>query len=325
MTVSVPGLGGKSFWDDPRLVFPDTATWRALDAAAREAVIDRILGALAEYQELMSEGVRHVRSKVGIAAELDGHFRRSGRRVFVASELGVFYPGEALITPDVMAVLDCDPDIEPDTWVVDDQGRGIDLVIEVRNRGKAHKDLVDAVRDYARRRIPEYFAFDCRRGQLRGWRLGSPDAQSYQPIVPQGGYLPSRVLGLDLAVIGTRLRFFANGAAVPDAAELIARIQAVADRQQLERDEAARERDEVARRLDAVVRERDDILDQLGAVQTALIGGILALCAARNLALSADQQAQIVAEGEVATLSAWLARAATAPNADALLTPRNPG
>lgn len=321
MTASVPRFEGKCFWDDPRLVFPDTATWRALDADAREAVIDRILAALAEYQELMAEGVRHVRSKVGIAAELDGHFRRAGRQVFVASELGVFYPGEPLIAPDVLAVLDCDPDLEPDSWVVDDQGRGIDLVIEVRNRGKAHKDMVDAVRDYARRRIPEYFAFDCRQGHLRGWRLGSPDAQSYQPIVPQGGYLPSRVLGLDLAVIGKRLRFFANGAAIPDAAELIARIQAVADQQQLERDEATRERDEAARERDEAARERDDALDQLGAAQAALIQGILALCAARDLPLDADQQARIVAEGEVATLSRWLSRAATASTAAALLDP----
>jgi Uma2 family endonuclease len=312
MTASVPAPRGKSFWDDLRLVFPDTVTWRGLDAAARQGVIDRILGALAEYQELMSEGVRHVRSKVGIAAELDGHFRRAGRRVFVASELGVFYPGESVIVPDVLAVLDCDPDIEPDTWVVDDRGRGIDLVIEVRNQGKAHKDLVDAVRDYARRRIPEYFAFDCRRGQLRGWRLGSPNAQTYQPIMAQGGYLPSRVLGLDLAVVGTRLRFFANGAAVPDAAELLARIQSFADRQQGERDEAIRARDEA-------LRVRDDARDQLGLAQAALCEGILALCAARNLPLSAQQQAQIVAEGEVTTLSLWLRRAATTSSAEALL------
>jgi hypothetical protein len=51
-----------------------------------------------------------------------------------------------MIVPDVLAVVDCDPDIEPDSWVVQDQKRGIDLVIEVRNLGRKQKDLVENVR-----------------------------------------------------------------------------------------------------------------------------------------------------------------------------------
>jgi len=301
----MPTPSRKTFWDDPRLVFPEADVWLALGDDARAAVIERILDALSEYRELMAEGVRHMRSKVGAAAELDGHFRRAGQRVFVASELPVFYPGEAVIAPDVMAVLDCDPDIEPDSWVVVDQGRGLDIVLEVRNQGKAHKDLVDAVRDYARRRIPEYFAFDCRRGHLRGWRLGSADATGYQPIVPQGGYLPSRVLGLNLAVVGTRLRFYTNGAIVPDANELIARLEAATDAQQAALDDSAR--------------KLDDALDRLGTAQTALTQGLLSLCAARGVVLSPDQQAQIVAEDDVVQLSEWLRRATVVETAERLL------
>ncbi|MEZ4407754.1 MAG: Uma2 family endonuclease [Polyangiales bacterium] len=202
-------------WDDPRLIFPDEETWAGLPPAERERVIERIVDVLEEYRAAMSEGVRHFRRKAGAGADLDAHFRRAGRGVFVACELAVFYPAEPVIVPDVLAVMDCDPDIEPESWVVQDQGRGIDVIVEVRNLGKKHKDIVDNVRDYARRRVPEYFSFHCRTGQLRGWRLTEPGARVYQPIVPQGGYLRSEVLGLELAVVDLRLRFYANQALVP--------------------------------------------------------------------------------------------------------------
>ena len=298
-------------WDDPRLVFPDEATWAQLDPAQRERVIERIVSALDEYQEAMSEGTRHVRRKVGIGGDLDAHFRRAGRGVYIGMELAVFYPAEPVIVPDVLAVMDCDPDIEPETWVVQDQGRGIDMIIEVRNLGKKHKDLVENVRDYARRRVPEYFSFDCRSGQLRGWRLAQPGAQTYVPIVPQGGFLASKVLGLDLGVVGTRLRFFANQAMIPSESELVARLQLVADEQQNRLDDAFRRLDDTSRRL-------DDTLGQLAAAQVALANGLLALCAARGLTLTASQHARVLAEEDVAALSRWLTRAASAPDGDAL-------
>ena len=308
----------QSPWDDPRLIFPDEPTWERLNPAQREAVIDRIVAALDEYQEVMSEGTRHFRRKVGIAAELDAHFRRAGRGVYVGSELAVLYPSEPVIVPDVLAVMDCDPDIEPETWVVSDQKRGIDVIIEVRNRGKRHKDLVENVADYARRRIPEYFSFDCRSCQLRGWRLATPSAQTYQPIVPQGGYLRSTVLGLELGVVGTRLRFFLNQALIPDAAELVARLQELADEQQRSFEEASRELDDTSRRLDDASRKLDDTLGQLAAAQVAMASGVLALCDARGLTLSPEQHARVVSDGDVAALTRWLTLAATARDASEL-------
>jgi Uma2 family endonuclease len=296
-------------WDDPRLVFPDEATWAGLDEAARARVIERIVGALDEYQEVMSEGTRHVRRKVGIGGDLDAHFRRAGRGVYLGMELAVFYPGEPVIVPDVCAVMDCDPDIEPESWVVQDQGRGIDVIFEVRNLGKKHKDLVDNVRDYARRRVPEYFSFDCRRGQLRGWRLAQTGAQSYVPIVPQGGMLPSKVLGLELGVVGTRLRFFANQAMIPSESELVARLQHLADEQQSRLDDTSRRLDDTSRRL-------EDVVGQLAAAQIAMANGVLALCDARGVSLSDAHRARVVAEDDVATLARWLSRAGSAAQGD---------
>ncbi len=304
----------QSPWDDPRLIFPDEPTWEGLTPTQKEAVIERIVAALDEYQEAMSEGTRHFRRKVGIAAELDAHFRRAGRAVYVGSELAVLYPDEPVIVPDVLAVMDCDPDMEPETWVVADQKRGIDVIIEVRNLGKKHKDLVENVSDYARRRIPEYFSFDCRSGQLRGWRLPTPASQTYQPIVPQGGYLRSNVLGLELGVVGTRLRFYLNQALIPDAAELVARLQDLVDQQQ-------RSFDDTARRLADTSRRLDDSLGQLAAAQIAMASGVLALCNARGLTLTPEQHARIVSESDAATLTRWLTLAATASDAAEILSP----
>jgi Uma2 family endonuclease len=292
-------------WDDPRIRVPDEETWARLSPAEREATAERIEAVLDEYREAMSEGVRHSKRKSGIAADLDAFYRRQGRRVLLANELAVLYPGEAVIVPDVVAVFDCDPDYEPERWVVQDEKRGVDLVIEVRNLGRKHKDVVENVLDYARVRIPEYFSFDCRRGVLRGWRLADPQARSYQPIVPQGGSLRSNVLGLELAVLQMRLRFFQGQSMIPTEAELITRLQSIVD----ERQEA----------LDHAERQRADAIDQLSRLQVALARSVLDVCRLRGLALSDAQRARIAAESDAALLATWSERAASAATGDELL------
>ena len=275
----------------------------------REAAAEAIEAVLDEYREAMSEGTRHVKRKMGIALDLDAHFRRTGRQVYIGSELAVLYPGEPVIVPDVLAVIDCDPDYEPERWVVLDEKRGIDLVIEVRNLGKKHKDLVENVRDYARVRIPEYFSYDCRSGALRGWRLADPKAQSYAPIVPQGGYLRSQVLGLDLAVVHNRLRFFSNESMIPSESELVTRLQSLVDERQVERDDAARQRDDATRQRDDAARQRDDALDRMARVQATLARSVLETCRLRGVELDDRQRARVAAEGDVATLAVWAERA----------------
>jgi Uma2 family endonuclease len=58
---------------------------------------------------------------------------------------------------------------------------------------------------YARLGIPEYFLYDRARNRLLAYRLASPDAQTYTPIVPNGGQYESRVLGLEVEVDADRL------------------------------------------------------------------------------------------------------------------------
>ena len=245
--------------------------------------------------------------------------------LFVGGERVGRDPREPGGGPEGRAGRDGDPDSEPETWVVPDQRRGIDLVIEVRNLGRKHKDVVENVRDYARRRIPEYFSFDCRRNILRGWRLADPNARTYQPIVPQGGYFPSGVLGLDLSVVDGRLRFLINQALVPNERELAARLQTLVAQQQIsvedaaqERDRAAQERDRAAQERDRAAQERDDALGRLSRAQIGLAHGLLALCAARGLPLCDDPHARVVPEPEPETLMRWMARAATVADVHAI-------
>jgi Uma2 family endonuclease len=306
-------------WDDPRIVAPDEDTWRALSLEERDEVVQRILAVFDEYREAMSEGTRHSRPKNQTTLDLDEYFRRSGRSAFVASELGVMYPARPVIVPDVLVVMDCDPDLEMDSWVVADRGRGIDVVLEFRNLGRKHKDLRENVREYAGLRIPEYFSLDVRARVLRGWRLGAPKARTYQPIMPQDGRLFSNALGLELAPEGTRLRFFAEGSLIPTTAELAARLQAVSDQQQQRMAALERERDEARQQRDEAWRLRGDALDRIARTQTTLIQRVLRECERRGVELSDEQHSTVVVETDVDVLLRWLERAGEVTTGDALL------
>src|SRR5262249_53210615 len=58
-------------------------------------------------------------------------------------------------------------------WVVADEGKGPDLLLEVLHQGNRDKDLVNNVRDYARLGVREYFVYDRLRVRLYGYRLAS--------------------------------------------------------------------------------------------------------------------------------------------------------
>jgi Uma2 family endonuclease len=176
-----------------------------------------------------AEGDQHNKAASGARFTLDAFFRRIGRRIYISSNLPVFYPGERRFAPDVMAVREVDPR-DREKWVVATEGKGLDWALEVHVSGDREKDEVLNVERYARLGIEEYFYFDRRRLLLRGYRLpaeGEPSKslrRVYQPIVPQEGRLTSRVLGLDLMVERDRLRFYYGMASVPEADELIARL-----------------------------------------------------------------------------------------------------
>src|SRR5262245_12701935 len=142
----------------------------------RERLLDRILDALSDPRAAMAEGRPHKKAKTRALDLLGLHFGALGRVIYLAEEMAVLYPGKEVFTPDVLAVLDVEQpeDDERMAWVVADEGKGLDLVIEVLHHGDRKKDLVDNVERYADLGIPEYFVYDRAQQAIRGYRLPAP-------------------------------------------------------------------------------------------------------------------------------------------------------
>ncbi|MBK8481816.1 MAG: Uma2 family endonuclease [Proteobacteria bacterium] len=236
--------------NDPRA--PTQERWDRLSADERSAVVAQLPAAIPP-ELFMPEGDRHRKAKASAISALDAFFRRIGRKVYLSSELNVFYPGEPRFHPDVLAVLDVDPG-ERDKWVVSQEGKGLDWVLEVHVWGELHKDQTVNVERYARLGIPEYFIFDRLRGRLTGYRLATAAQRRYQPILAQHGRYPSAVLGLELALEQERLRFYYGTAPLPEADELALRLESMVDglvSQRLEAEERAEQEQQRADRAEA--------------------------------------------------------------------------
>ena len=208
--------------DDPRA--PSLEIWETLTPAERLAVLEQLPS---EVDLEPPEGDAHrVPKQRGLEA-LDAFFRRAGRNVYLSSELPVYYPGERMFAPDLIAVCDVEPG-ERMHWVVAHEGKGLDFVLEVTLHGSRKKDLEENVVRFAKLGIPEYFVFDRRNHRLHGWSLVAP-GRAYEPIMPQQGRWHSAVLGLDLAVEAGRFRFYLGTAVVPELAELVDRANHIVD------------------------------------------------------------------------------------------------
>src|SRR5271156_4997428 len=134
----------------PLPIAPTQEAWRAMTADERERFLVQVNDALSDPRRTMSEGRPHKRAKSRAVDMLGLHFKAMGRVIYVEEEMAAVYPGEEVFTPDVLAVLDV-PQAEDDqrmAWVVADEGRGIDLALEVLHHGDRHKDLVENVERY---------------------------------------------------------------------------------------------------------------------------------------------------------------------------------
>lgn len=199
----------------------------------RDRVVESLPSEFPVSESLPPEGDPHYNAKTQTRASLEYHQQQSGRLMYFACELPVYYPGEPMFAPDVIAVLDVERR-ERMSWVVSREGKGVDLAIEIFVAGDRRKDMERNVERYARLGIREYFIFD--RGGLRldGYRLDAARA-AYSRLVPQEGRFSSEVLGLTLCIEGTRLRFYDGADPVPTGDEL----QTMADRMKARYEEAA--------------------------------------------------------------------------------------
>jgi hypothetical protein len=240
-----------------RLRAPTVEEWARMTPAERTRLVDSLPEDEVEiYCE--PEGDLHEWAVDSAKHVLRRFFRGAGRRIYLAANMGVWYPGQPSFAPDIFAVLDVDPTPPRSKWVVSAEGKGLDWVLEVVVLGDRRKDLGRNVRWYADLGIPEYFVYDRGRQQLSGYRLPGPDARSYEPIRRQSGLLPSLVLGLGLVLDEGRLRFYYAAARLEEDDELSVRLERMAEEQaqraeeQAQRAEAEKQRaEEQAQRAEA--------------------------------------------------------------------------
>ena len=102
--------------------------------------------------------------------------------------------------PDFFLVKEVDGTKPRDSWVVwEEDGRYPDLVVEFISTSTRKKDVDRNVKFYAKVfRVPEYFWFDRRVGELVGYRLVGGGYERIEPN--ERGWLWSEVLGAYLGV-----------------------------------------------------------------------------------------------------------------------------
>jgi Uma2 family endonuclease len=225
--------------DDPRA--PPQALWDQMSSEERANVLASLPS---EFPlKAVPEGDRHRIPKTRALQALEEYYRRIRRKIYLSSELPVYYPEQEMFAPDLIAVLDVESH-ERSSWVVSHEGRGLDLALEIHVSGRAKKDFEENISRFSALGIPEYFAFDAVKLRLSGWKLAKTGRKRYEPIVPQGGRWYSAVLDLDLGIEQDRLRFFHGSARLLDASELIEDLSKLVDGA-LERARVETERAEV--------------------------------------------------------------------------------
>lgn len=293
-----PNPPGAALWPTA----PTAEAWAAMSPEERARAVERVeaMELPDELRESMSEGDAHLDAKIDIRETLRAYFKKSGRSIYVGAELAVFYPGQRVFSPDIIAVRDVEPRRRR-SWFVSAEGEGLDLALEVLSHGDSKKDLVGNLTRYASLNIQEYFVLDLERGMLLGHHLAAAGAGKYQRLLPQAGRLSSAVLGLELAIADGRLRFYQGTAELLSNGDLVAKLERMLD------DVVARQSEERGERERAEA-ERDRAEEQLRR-------GILAILAARRIEVAAEHEALVRATRDAELLGRWIVRAAAVTDA----------
>jgi Uma2 family endonuclease len=179
--------------------------------------------------------------------------------VFIGGDMFIYYSPLQLLNedfrgPDFFVVLDTPIQRERKSWVIWEEGKGPDLVVELLSESTARSDKTAKKQVYQdNMRVPEYVWYDPYTYELAGFALRDG---AYEPMqADEEGRLISRRLGLLLVrwegefrgEEATWLRWATpDGAPLPTGAELAAReraraeaarAQADAERQRAERAE----------------------------------------------------------------------------------------
>ena len=167
----------------------------------------------------MAETPLHWQCTVDVTLALRAWYR-DNPRVYVGSDM-MMYPEEGnprrSVSADVFVALDTPKQPERRVWMVWEEGKLADFVVEITSRSTRHRDQVVNARLYESLGVREYWQYDPTGDYLdpvlRGRRAG-PDGR-WQEIVleDRGGLLcGASLLGLELHLLTDRsLRLFDPG------------------------------------------------------------------------------------------------------------------
>ncbi len=302
-------------------------------SAAERAAVVKALSVGIPAIEVASEGDVHFESKADTRATLRKYFERAGRKVYVGAEVGVYYPDEERFVPDLLAVADVETH-RRSSWVVSAEGRGVGWVMEILVEGVRRKDVVTNVRRYAALGVEEYFVFDHAYKIIRGWRQASPGVRTFVPVVAQGGWMHSQVLGLEIAALDGRVRLRQGTAELRTADEIIQWLEDRADEMLEEADQQLAAAEETAqaetrRRVEAEVRavtaEAKAVTAEAKAVTAeargavgATRGALLTVLDARGLVIDDAARQRIATCEDPHRLHRWMRRAVSVGDVAAL-------
>ena len=200
----------------------------------------------------MAETETHRKSMVALIEALEDWFAADSS-VCVSGNMLVFYEKDNKrkhVSPDVFVV----PGVgnkRRNNYLMWEEGRGLDLVIELTSKSTRKEDTTTKRKLYrSTLGVQEYFLFDPLEEYLtpsfQGFRrVGN----RFQQIRPVAGRFPSQVLGLHLERDGEHLRFYnpITGQRVPTRIEAAgARVAAAEARAEAERIQKDAERDRAA-------------------------------------------------------------------------------
>ncbi|MFL5354382.1 Uma2 family endonuclease [Archangium sp.] len=228
----------------------------------RARVVEALPAEVTWDEMAMPEGDLHSLAKLEAVPMLRSYFSRQHRRVYIGTELPVYYPAERRFAPDMVAVLDVETHLRG-KWVVSHEGKGLDWVLEVHVGGDRKKDAEFNVSRYARLGIPEYFIFDRARVQLLGYRLPRAGAREYVPMKPRKGRYVSRRLGLELGLVEGRLRFYDGTGMLLDAEEMRAHMEQLVRKEHQRADEEVRLRRKAQRKAAEAERRAAELQAEL--------------------------------------------------------------
>jgi Uma2 family endonuclease len=193
--------------------------------------------------------------------------------VYVSGNLLLYYEEgnkRKHVSPDVFVVRGIVKG-NRDYYLMWDEGKGPDLVIELTSKSTRSEDVKKKMALYRDvLQVPEYFLFDPFQDYLtpsmQGYRLVDGH---YELIGSVARRLPSEVLGLHLERVGSQLRLFdpATGLRLPTSEE---RIEQERERAEIQRQQAEIERQQVEiqrERADRAEREAETLRQELEALR----------------------------------------------------------